>query len=199
MRGLLPPEVQERLETATPQERAALEALRSSRPGGTIAVLERSLESAKSTLQNALPSDPETIFPVAELEARVASLHDQPVAAGGVSLEALRGLDRARAAQKAWAARPLGERVDLVRAGIAVLGAMTLFKLLIGRVSLTELEERASKVLKVRVKGMPFPHAELGMDIDRILRLFEKYIPGFGPKASERIKRNRLVRWLSDD
>ena len=33
-------------------------------------------------------------------------------------------LARARVAQKAWAARPLGERVDLVRAGIAVLGAM---------------------------------------------------------------------------
>ncbi len=33
-------------------------------------------------------------------------------------------LGRARAAQKAWARRPLGERVDLVRTGIAILGAM---------------------------------------------------------------------------
>lgn len=33
-------------------------------------------------------------------------------------------LTRARVAQKAWARRPLGERVDLVRAGIAILGAM---------------------------------------------------------------------------
>ena len=33
-------------------------------------------------------------------------------------------LARARAAQKLWARRPLGERVDLVRAGIAVLGTM---------------------------------------------------------------------------
>ena len=33
-------------------------------------------------------------------------------------------LGRARVAQKAWARRPLGERVDLVRAGIAILGSM---------------------------------------------------------------------------
>ena len=33
-------------------------------------------------------------------------------------------LARARVAQKAWARRPLGERIDLVRAGIAILGAM---------------------------------------------------------------------------
>ena len=33
-------------------------------------------------------------------------------------------LERARAAQKLWAQRPLGERIDLVRAGIAVLGTM---------------------------------------------------------------------------
>ncbi|MFG6159838.1 aldehyde dehydrogenase family protein [Halomonas sp. 1390] len=32
--------------------------------------------------------------------------------------------DRARAAQRDWAARPLEERIDLVRAGIAALGAM---------------------------------------------------------------------------
>ncbi|MBU1175779.1 MAG: aldehyde dehydrogenase family protein [Alphaproteobacteria bacterium] len=33
-------------------------------------------------------------------------------------------LDRVRLGQKAWARRPLRERIDLVRAGIAVLGAM---------------------------------------------------------------------------
>ena len=32
--------------------------------------------------------------------------------------------DKARVAQVAWAARPLAERIDLVRAGVAALGAM---------------------------------------------------------------------------
>jgi len=49
----------------------------------------------------------------------------------------------------------------------SLFGWGTLLKLLFGRASLTELEDRASNVLKVRVKGMPFPHAELGMDIDK--------------------------------
>ncbi|WP_432448634.1 aldehyde dehydrogenase family protein [Aliiroseovarius marinus] len=42
-----------------------------------------------------------------------------------LSLEAARAVvDRVRGAQKAWAARPLAERVDLVRAGVAAVGAM---------------------------------------------------------------------------
>lgn len=38
--------------------------------------------------------------------------------------EARRMVDRVRAAQTAWAARPLQERIDLVRAGVAAVGAM---------------------------------------------------------------------------
>ena len=42
-----------------------------------------------------------------------------------LSTEAARqAADRARSAQADWAARPLQERVDLVRAGIAAVGAM---------------------------------------------------------------------------
>lgn len=46
---------------------------------------------------------------------------ERPVAARG---EAERVVARARAAQKEWAARPLGDRVALVSAGVARLGAM---------------------------------------------------------------------------
>ena len=38
--------------------------------------------------------------------------------------EAFAVAERARAAQAAWAARPLKERIDLVLAGVAAVGAM---------------------------------------------------------------------------
>jgi acyl-CoA reductase-like NAD-dependent aldehyde dehydrogenase len=40
------------------------------------------------------------------------------------NVQALAVTDRARAAQAAWAARPLAERIDLVMAGVAAVGAM---------------------------------------------------------------------------
>jgi hypothetical protein len=61
-----------------------------------IVALERSLDSAKSSLENALPTDPEAVFPVSEIEAEVAAMRDQPRQAAGVGLDELRTLDGAR-------------------------------------------------------------------------------------------------------
>jgi hypothetical protein len=57
------------------------------------------LQSAKTTVQSALPADAEEIFPLAEVEALVAELRSEtkekePV--GGISVENLRTLDAAR-------------------------------------------------------------------------------------------------------
>jgi molybdopterin-guanine dinucleotide biosynthesis protein A len=49
----------------------------------------------------------------------------------------------------------------------SLFGWSTLIKIILGRASLSELEKQASRVLDVSVKALPFPHAELGMDIDK--------------------------------
>ena len=61
-----------------------------------IVALERSFESAKSSLQNALPSDPEAMFPISAVEAEVAAIRDQPQQPATVTLADLRTLDQAR-------------------------------------------------------------------------------------------------------
>lgn len=61
-----------------------------------IVALERTLDSAKSSLENALPTDPEAVFPVSDIEAEVAAMRDQPRQAAGVGLDELRTLDGAR-------------------------------------------------------------------------------------------------------
>ena len=86
---------------------AILEQLRKAQSQGLDAVATRLdaivenlgelLQSAKSTVQNALPDDAEEILPLAEVEALVAELRTEtkePV--GGISVENLRTLDAAR-------------------------------------------------------------------------------------------------------
>ncbi len=55
------------------------------------------LQSAKASVQSALPDDAEEILPLAEVEALVAELRSEPKEpAGGISVENLRTLDAAR-------------------------------------------------------------------------------------------------------
>lgn len=52
-----------------------------------------------------------------------------------------------------------------------MFGLWSFFKLVIRRLSLAEAEERASKVLDVRGRAIPFPYAEVGMDVDKPFQL----------------------------
>jgi len=52
-----------------------------------------------------------------------------------------------------------------------MFGLWPLFKLVIRRLSLAEAERRASKVLNVRGRAVPFPYAEIGMDVDKPFQL----------------------------
>jgi CTP:molybdopterin cytidylyltransferase MocA len=48
-----------------------------------------------------------------------------------------------------------------------MLGLGTFLKLLIHRLSIADAERRARKVLNVNGRAIPFPHAEIGMDVDK--------------------------------
>jgi len=52
-----------------------------------------------------------------------------------------------------------------------MFGLWPLFKLIIRRLSLAEAERRACKALNVRGRGVPFPYAEVGMDVDKPFQL----------------------------
>ncbi len=52
-----------------------------------------------------------------------------------------------------------------------MFGLWPLFKLVIRRLSLAEAERRGSKALNVRGRGVPFPYAEVGMDVDKPFQL----------------------------
>jgi CTP:molybdopterin cytidylyltransferase MocA len=52
-----------------------------------------------------------------------------------------------------------------------MFGLWPLFKLVIRHLSLAEAERRASKVLNVRGRAVPFPYAEIGMDVDKPFQL----------------------------
>jgi len=52
-----------------------------------------------------------------------------------------------------------------------MIGMWPLFKLIIRRLSLVEAEQRGSKALNVRGKAVPFPYAEIGMDVDKPFQL----------------------------
>jgi len=52
-----------------------------------------------------------------------------------------------------------------------MFGLGPFFKLLIRRLSLAEAERRGSKALNVRGRGVPFPYAEVGMDVDKPFQL----------------------------
>jgi hypothetical protein len=54
------------------------------------------LQSAKSTVQNARPTDAEEVLPLAEIERMVSDLRTETRGPGGISLENLRTLDAAR-------------------------------------------------------------------------------------------------------
>jgi hypothetical protein len=67
-----------------------------SRLDTVVASLEQLIDTAKSTVQDAVPADAEDMLPVAEVEAMIAELRSQPAPTSGVSLESLRVLDQAR-------------------------------------------------------------------------------------------------------
>lgn len=52
-----------------------------------------------------------------------------------------------------------------------MVGLWPFFKLIVRRLSLAEAEERASKALNVRGRAVPFPYAEVGMDVDKPFQL----------------------------
>ena len=52
-----------------------------------------------------------------------------------------------------------------------MLGLWTLAKLVTGRLSLADAEQRVRKVLDVHGRGVPFPYAEVGMDVDKPFQL----------------------------
>ena len=52
-----------------------------------------------------------------------------------------------------------------------MLGLWTFLKLIVHRLSLADAERRACKVLNVRGRAVPFPYAEIGMDVDKPFQL----------------------------
>ncbi|MFQ6102148.1 MAG: molybdenum cofactor guanylyltransferase [Anaerolineae bacterium] len=52
-----------------------------------------------------------------------------------------------------------------------MFGLWPFFKLVIRRLSLAEAERRACKALNVRGRAVPFPYAEVGMDVDKPFQL----------------------------
>ncbi len=72
--------------------------------------LDRSLEAAKSALTDAVPTDANQLFPLAEVENQLAELRPQSAQATGISLEQLRTLDAARS------------QSELLRAMLPILG-----------------------------------------------------------------------------
>jgi len=63
-----------------------------------------------------------------------------------------------------------GARKNALRQA-SMFGLWPLFKLVIRRLSLAEAERRASKALNMRGRAIPFPYAEVGMDVDKPFQL----------------------------
>jgi len=53
----------------------------------------------------------------------------------------------------------------------SMFGLWPFFKLIIRRLSIADAEKRAGKVLNVRGRAIPFPYAEVGMDVDKPFQL----------------------------
>jgi CTP:molybdopterin cytidylyltransferase MocA len=53
----------------------------------------------------------------------------------------------------------------------SMLGPVIFLRLLTRRLSLAEAEKRAQKVFEMRVRAVPFSHAEVGMDVDKPFQL----------------------------
>jgi GTP:adenosylcobinamide-phosphate guanylyltransferase len=53
----------------------------------------------------------------------------------------------------------------------ALAGYGTLFKLLIGTLTIAAAEQRAEKIIGVKCKAIETPHAEIGMDVDKPFQL----------------------------
>jgi len=71
--------------------------------------------------------------------------------------------------------RDLWERLAASRKNalrqVAMFGPWTLFKFVTHRLSLAEAERRACKVLAINGRAIPFPYAEVGMDVDKPFQL----------------------------
>jgi len=53
----------------------------------------------------------------------------------------------------------------------SMLGPAVFLRLLTRRLSLAEAERHAEKIFEVRARAVPFPHAEVGMDVDKPFQL----------------------------
>jgi CTP:molybdopterin cytidylyltransferase MocA len=53
----------------------------------------------------------------------------------------------------------------------SMFGLWPFFKLVVRRLSLAEAERRAGKMLNLRGRAIPFPYAEVGMDVDKPFQL----------------------------
>lgn len=53
----------------------------------------------------------------------------------------------------------------------SMVGLGTFLKLLLRRLSIADTERRAQEVFGLRVRVVPFPHAEIGMDVDKPFQL----------------------------
>jgi hypothetical protein len=72
--------------------------------------------------------------------------------------------------QELWS-RVAGARKNIFRQAQMVGGIVTLVKLLTRQLSLEEGIGRASKSLQIRGRAIPFPRAEIGMDVDKPFQL----------------------------
>jgi CTP:molybdopterin cytidylyltransferase MocA len=72
--------------------------------------------------------------------------------------------------QDLWA-RLADARKSPLRQAQMVGGFTTLFKLVTHRLGLEEGVQRVSKSLKIRARVVPFPYAEIGMDVDKPFQL----------------------------
>jgi CTP:molybdopterin cytidylyltransferase MocA len=53
----------------------------------------------------------------------------------------------------------------------SMLGPVVFLRLLTRRLSIAEAERRAEKIFEMRARAIPFPHAEVGMDVDKPFQL----------------------------
>ena len=72
--------------------------------------------------------------------------------------------------QDLWV-RLTGARKNVFRQAQMVGGIVTLVKLMTHQLSLEEGIGRVSKSLQIRGRAVPFPHAEIGMDVDKPFQL----------------------------
>jgi GTP:adenosylcobinamide-phosphate guanylyltransferase len=87
----------------------------------------------------------------------------------GGNLNMISGRVMASESRSIW--DQLLERRKNVFKQAALAGYGTLFKLLIGTLTIAAAEKRAGKIMGVKCKALETPHAEIGMDVDKPFQL----------------------------